>query len=70
MIVGDKKAVRRTRTVRRKTLGERRARENLEMVGGVPWQMGEVDEEDLKLGITVNECAERRWRRRYREGCS
>ena len=31
----------RTRTVRRKTLGERWTKENLEMVGGVPWQMEE-----------------------------
>ena len=36
MIVGFKKGVWRTRTMRRKTLEERWARENLEMVGGVP----------------------------------
>ena len=53
MIVGDKKGVWRTRAVRRKTLGERWARENLEMVGGVPRQMGEVVQEDLKLQVTV-----------------
>ena len=48
-----KKGVWRTRTVRRKTLAERWTRENLEMVGGVPWQMEEVDGEDLKLKVTV-----------------
>ena len=61
MIVGDKKGVWRTRTVRRKTLEERWARENLEMVGGVPWRMGEIDGEDLKLEVTVMD-------KDYREG--
>ena len=53
MIFGDKKGVWRTRTVRRKTLGERWAMDNFEMVGGVPWQMGDVDGEDLKLEVTI-----------------
>jgi hypothetical protein len=53
MIVGNKEGVWRTRTVRRKTLQERRTRDNLEMVGGVPWQMGEKEGEDLKLEVTI-----------------
>ncbi len=48
-IIGKKEGVWRTRTVRRKTLQERWTRENLEMVGGVPWQTGEKDGEDLAL---------------------
>ena len=38
-----------------KTLEERWTRENLEMVGGVPWKMEEVDGVDLKLEVTVME---------------
>jgi hypothetical protein len=53
MIVGNKEGVWRTRTVRRKTLQERWTRENLEMIGGVPWQMGEQEGEDLKMEITI-----------------
>ena len=53
MIVGTRKGIWRTRTVRRKTLEERLTRENLELVGIVPWQMEEVDGEDLKLDVTV-----------------
>ena len=53
MIVGDTKGVWRTRTVWRKALGEKRTRDNFEMVGGVPWQMGDVDGEDLKLEVTI-----------------
>ena len=64
MIVGDRKGVWRTRTVRRKTLAERWTRENLEMVGGVPWQMEEVDGEDLKLEVTV---MDKDYRERVRE---
>ena len=60
MIVGDKNGVWRTRTVRRKTLPERWTRENLEMVGGVPW-IDEQDGEGLKLEVTImnKDCRER-----------
>ena len=50
--------------VRRKALGERWTRENLEMVGGVPWQMGDVHGEDLKLEVTI---MDKDYRERMRE---
>ena len=64
MIVGDRNGLSRTKTVRRKTLEERWTRENLEMVGGVLWQMEEVDGEDLKLKVTV---MDKDYRERVRE---
>ena len=51
-------------TVRRKTLGERWTRESLEMVGGVSWQMEEVDEEHLMLKVTA---MDKDYRERVRE---
>ncbi len=53
MIIGNKEGVWRTRTVRRKTMQERWTRENLNLVGGVPWQIGEKEGEDLKSEVTV-----------------
>ena len=55
MIVGDKKGVWRTRTVRRKTIEERWDPMTLELVGGVPWRTysSEGDGEDLKTEVTI-----------------
>ena len=64
MIIGDKKGVWRTRTVRRKTLAERWTRDNLEMIGGVPWKMDKADGEDLKLEVTI---MDKDYRERIRE---
>ena len=56
MIIGNKKGAWRTRTLRRKVAGERWTRENLELIGGVPWKMtkeGTGDGEDLKTDVTI-----------------
>ena len=53
MIVGDKKGVWRTRTVRRKTLEERWDPKTLELVGAVPWKTDNGDGEDLKTEVTI-----------------
>ena len=39
LIIGDERGVWRTRTVRRKPEGERWSRDNMKLVGGVPWKM-------------------------------
>ena len=44
--------------------GGKWARESLEMVGRVPWQMGDVDGEDLKLEVTI---MDKDYRERMRE---
>ena len=52
MIVGDKRGVWRTRSIRRKPEGERWSRENLKLIGGVPWNMthdGEGDGERMNM---------------------
>ena len=56
IIVGGRKGVWRTRTARRKTSEERWSRENLELIGGVPWKMTEAkagDGEELKTEVTI-----------------
>ena len=62
IIVGDKKGVWRTRTVRRKTVEERWHPKTLELVGGVPWRTdgSEGDGDDLKNEVTIM----------YRQGCT
>ena len=64
LIVGDERGVWKTRTVRRKTNGERWRAENAKMVGGVPWKVSvndpNGDGEDMKTNVTVMD-------REYRE---
>ena len=69
MIVGDKKGVWRTRTVRRKTAEERWNPETLELIGGVPWRVdgSEADGEDLKTEVTV---MDEHYKERVREGAT
>lgn len=54
-MVGTKKGIWRTRSVRRKPIELRWKTENMEMVGGVPWKMNENDEkvdgEGLRGGV-------------------
>lgn len=68
MIVCDKNGVWRTRAAR-KTLPERWTRENLEMVGGVPWQMDEQDGKGLKPEVTIMDNDYRERVRGEAEGC-
>ena len=68
IIVGGRKGVWRTRTVRRKTTEERWSRENLELIGGVPWKMTEEkagDGEELKTEVTV---MDKDYQERVRDG--
>jgi hypothetical protein len=44
LVIGTKSGVWRTRTVRRKPVEERWAAKNMLMVGGVPWNTNEADE--------------------------
>ena len=44
-IIGDKKGIWKTRTVRRRPEEDRWGAANLEMVGGVPWRTSEEDED-------------------------
>ena len=69
MIVGDKKGVWRTRTVRTKTVEERWNPKTLELIGGVPWRVdgGEGDGEDLKTEVTV---MDEHYKERVREGAT
>ena len=56
MIVGNEKGIWRTRTTRRKPEGERWSRENMKLVGGVPWKMDKGrpgDGEDLGTEVRV-----------------
>ena len=56
MFVGDAKGVWRTRTIRRKPFEERWGRENLKLVGGVPWKMNEEvvgDGEKMKDEVVI-----------------
>ena len=55
LVVGDKKGVWRTRTVRRKTVEERWHPKSLELVGGVPWRTdgSEGDGDDLNTDVTI-----------------
>ena len=55
IIVGDKKGVWRTRTVRRKTIEERWDPATLQLVGGAPWRTdgSEGDGDDLKTRVTI-----------------
>ena len=53
MIVGDEKGVWRTRTIRRKPVGDRWDRENLKYVGGVPWSDGEGGHGDPKTEVVI-----------------
>ena len=51
-IVGNKEGVWRTRTIQRKIEGDRWRKENLDLVGGVPWKIGE-EGEDLSTEVTI-----------------
>jgi hypothetical protein len=56
LIVGTKEGIWRTRTVRRKPFEERWRRENLELVGGVPWRMMRNEggeSEELKNDVVI-----------------
>ena len=61
IVIGTKKGIWRTRSVRRKPIELRWKTENMEMVGGVPWRMSEDDEkvdgEGLRGGVVRFESA-------------
>ena len=62
IIVGDKKGVWRTRTVRRKTIADRWHPKTLELVGGAPWRTdgSEGHGDDLMTEVTIMDKDHRR----------
>ena len=58
-MIGDKLGIWRTRTLRRKVMEERWSRENLDLVGGIPWRISDGDPkgdgEPMKIGLKLPE---------------